>query len=62
MSDIVATENTFCFPVCNKCKHHLGGDKCYAFDKIPKEILMGDTMHNKVLLEQKNDIVFEEKK
>lgn len=61
MSDIIAKENTFSFPACNTCKHHKGGIKCSAFDKIPKEILLGRNRHTKVLPEQNNDIVYEQR-
>lgn len=60
MSEIVAQENTFFSPVCNKCKHYMGGGKCPAFTGlIPDEILIDGNKHSKPLPEQDNDIVFE---
>ena len=59
---IVATENTFYFPICNKCKHYKGWAKCTAFpDGIPDQILDGLNDHSKPLIGQGNRIVFEPK-
>ena len=52
-------------PSCLDCKHFdwNKGNACVAFlDEIPFEIKNGDIGHNKVIEEQKNDIVFEKNK
>ena len=59
MSSIGENRYTFFDPICNKCKNHLGGIKCKAFDSIPDEILNGENDHSKPCCGQKNDIVFE---
>lgn len=48
-------------PVCNKCKHHIEGVKCAAFEVIPDKILFGEDNHSTVLPEQSNLLVFEPK-
>ena len=47
------------FPICNKCKHHIYGLKCEAFDVIPDAIISGKNNHSKPLPDQDNDIIFE---
>ncbi|CAB4218855.1 hypothetical protein UFOVP1596_47 [uncultured Caudovirales phage] len=47
------------FPVCNKCKNHIDGLKCKAFDVIPDAIIFGDNDHSKPLPGQGNNIIFE---
>lgn len=47
-------------PICNRCKHHIEGLRCKAFNEIPDIILSGVNDHTKPLPEQDNNIVFEE--
>ena len=50
------------FPIiCNQCKHHISGVKCKAFDIIPDKIILGESKHTKVYLEQKGDFTFTKK-
>lgn len=45
------------------CKHYKGYLSCDAYpNRIPNEILLGKDKHTKPLPDQKNGIVFEEKK
>lgn len=55
----VPEENTFSFPVCNNCKHHISGFRCLAFDKIPEDILSGDNNHSQIIDGQEGEFVFE---
>ena len=34
-------------PICNKCKHYIGRDRCTAFKKIPNVILNAENNHSK---------------
>ena len=45
--------------VCANCKNYLINLTCKAFpDKIPNLILNGTNSHNKLLQNQKNNIIF----
>ncbi len=55
----ISTENTFTIPDCNKCIHHIDGDVCKAFDKIPIEILIDDIKHDKVMPGQIGEYIFQ---
>lgn len=58
---ILSDGDTFTEPICNSCRHHLGGFKCRAFDEIPDIILDGHNLHTSILPEQENDIVYDPK-
>lgn len=60
MSAIVEKEGFNDQPVCVGCKNYIKGLKCKAFDLIPDEILLNGNKHNKPLINQKNNIVFEQ--
>ena len=48
---------------CQTCKHYQLLRRCPAFEKgIPDKIYFDEIIHDKPLKDQKNDIVFEEKK
>jgi hypothetical protein len=46
-------------PICNKCKNHINGLSCKAFEVIPDSVIFGLNKHNKLLKNQKNNIIFE---
>lgn len=58
-SKFVSTQNDFVMPICNKCIHHIEGDKCKAFDHIPLDILTNIDYHSEVKEGQNGDFVFE---
>jgi hypothetical protein len=43
---------------CITCKHYIEGDKCLAFQKIPKNILIDGDVHDKVNAEQIGNFVY----
>lgn len=47
-------------PICNKCKNHIDGVKCKAFEVIPDAILLDNRKHSKPLKNQGNKVIFEE--
>jgi len=48
MNNYFSDENTFYFPLCNKCVFYMGNSKCSAFPEgIPEEILTGEHDHTK---------------
>lgn len=48
-------------PVCSFCKNYIGYRVCEAFDKIPINIWNGVNQHLVPIINQKNNIIFEEK-
>lgn len=54
----IGDENSVTAPICNDCKHHLGGAECRAFKNIPRDILSGGK-HNRIIPGQKGKFIFE---
>lgn len=62
MSEIVAKNNTFHFPICGKCIHDNGDGTCKAFPEgIPDEFFFEDSKHTNIVEGQKGKFVFEKK-
>ena len=54
---------TMLYPKCISCKNYFGMDKCRAFpDGIPRNILNGNFDHSEKHPEQKNDVLYEQRK
>lgn len=59
---LISKNNSFIFPVCNKCKWNRGDGTCRAFPNgIIDLILLRKNDHNVPLIDQDNRIVFENK-
>lgn len=44
---------------CTECKHYLGGCKCRAFDKIPLDVFVNASQHDKQIPGQTGSYTFE---
>lgn len=57
MSKIINTEIELPY-ICEECKNFIGGLKCKAFDRVPRDIHYNAEIHTQVVPGQIGDYIF----